>query len=120
MFGVPGRLRAAFENVDGVEEVYIFGSWAARWYGERGTRPVGDIDVLVLGHPGRDRVYGATHEVGLVAGREIQAQNRAPGWLQAGTGSFHDTVVSRPLVKVLPVEAHDRNDDASATARVAS
>jgi predicted nucleotidyltransferase len=119
-FGAPARLRAALAGLDGVEEVYIFGSWAARWHGERGTRPVGDIDVLVLGHPDRDRVYTAAHEVGVAIGREIQVQIRAPGWLQTGTGSFHDTVVDRPLVKVLPVAGHDTNDAASVTARVAS
>lgn len=62
-FGVPARLRAALAGIDGVDEVYIFGSWAARWHGEHGTRPVGDIGVLMLGHPDRDRVYAAAHEL---------------------------------------------------------
>jgi hypothetical protein len=119
-FGAPARLRAALAGIAGVDEVYIIGSWAARWHGERGTRPVGDIDVLVLGHPDRDGVYSVAHEVGAAVGREIQVQIRAPGWLQTGTGSFHDTVVGRPLVKVLPVDGQDTNDDASATARLAS
>lgn len=119
-FGVPARLRAALVGLDGVEDVYIFGSWAARWHGEPGGRSVGDIDVLVLGHSDRDQVYARAHEVGFAVGREIQVQIRAPGWLQTGTGSFHDTVVNRPLVKVLPAERHATNDDASATARVAS
>jgi hypothetical protein len=119
-FGVPARLRSALEGVDHVEEAFIFGSWAARWHGEPGTRPVGDIDLLVLGHPDRTRLYAATHEVGLAVGREIQAQIRAPGWLQHGSGSFHDTVVNRPMVKVLPVDAHERNSVTSVTARSAS
>jgi predicted nucleotidyltransferase len=119
-FGVPALLRRALEALAGVEEAYIYGSWAARWHGEAGTRPVGDIDLLVLGHPDRTRLYAATHEVGLVVGREIQAQIRAPGWLQHGSGSFHDTVVNRPMVKVLPVNGHERNADTSATARSAS
>lgn len=118
-FGVPARLRSALVGIDGVDEVYIFGSWAARWHGKQGTRPVGDIDVLVLGHPDRDGVYAAAHEVGLAVGREVQVQIRASGWLQAGSGSFHDTVVNRPLVRVLPVEPHATNDDASAMARTA-
>jgi predicted nucleotidyltransferase len=119
-FGVPGRLRAALEGIDGVEEAYIFGSWAARWEGERGTRPVGDIDVLVLGHADRDQLYSAAQDVGLVVGREVQVQVRAPGWLQTGTGSFHDTVVNRPLVQVLPLGAQPRKAAASSTARAAS
>lgn len=119
-FGVPALLRRALEGIGGVDEAYIYGSWAARWHGEPGTRPVADIDLLVLGHPDRNRLYAATHEVGLVVGRDIQAQIRAPGWLQHGSGSFHDTVVNRPMVMVLPFDGHDRNAVASATARSAS
>jgi len=119
-FGVPGRLRAVLAGIDGIEEVYIFGSWAARWHGEPGTRPVGDIDVLVLGHPERQQLYTAVHEVGLEVGRDVQAQIRAPGWLSTGTGSFHDTVTARPMVKVLPADGHDTNAEASPTARPAS
>ncbi|MGH2685054.1 MAG: MarR family transcriptional regulator, partial [Actinomycetota bacterium] len=92
-FGVPGRLRAVLGDIDGVDEAYIYGSWAARWHGEPGSRPVGDIDLLVLGHPDRQRLYAAAHEVGLAVGREIHAQIRDPGWLDHGSGSFHDTVV---------------------------
>jgi predicted nucleotidyltransferase len=119
-FGVPARLRSAVSEIDGVESAYIFGSWAARWHGEHGTRPVGDIDLLVLGHPEREQLYSAAHEVGLALGRPVQVQIRAPGWLHSGTGAFHDTVVSRPLVTVLPGKGHDRNDDASTTDRFAS
>lgn len=119
-FGVPGRLRAALEGIDGVEAAYIFGSWAARWDGEKGTRPVGDIDVLVVGHADRDQIYAAAHEVGLAIGREVQIQIRAPGWLQNGSGSFHDTVVNRPMVQVLSAGAQLRNAAASSTARSAS
>jgi len=118
-FGVPGRLRAAFAEIDGIDAVYIFGSWAARWEGEKGSRPVGDIDVLVLGHPDRNLVYVAVHEVGLMIGREVQVQFRATDWLREGTGSFHDTVVSRPMVQVLP-DDRARNDAAASMARSAS
>ena len=118
-FGVPSRLRAALEGIDGVEEAYIFGSWAARWEGEKGTRPVGDIDVLVLGHADQDQLYSAAHDVGLAVGREVQIQIRAPGWLQSGSGSFHDTVVNRPMVQVLP-DVQPRKAAAWSTARSAS
>jgi DNA-binding Lrp family transcriptional regulator len=101
-FGVPARLRVALEGIAGVERACIFGSWAARWQGERGTRPVGDIDMLVLGEPDRDQLYAAVSEVAEVVGREIQAQIRPAGWLETGTGSFHDTLVARPMVEVLP------------------
>lgn len=120
-FGVPNRLRMALTGIDGVEEAYIFGAWAARWHGEKGTRPVGDIDVLVLGHPDRDAIYGAAHEVGIAIDREVQVQIRAPGWLETGTGSFHDTLTSRPLVQILPEPelGQARNERAASTARAA-
>lgn len=118
-FGVPGKLREALADVDGIDAAYIFGSWAARWQGEKGSRPVGDIDVLVLGHPDRDRVYEAAHDIGLLVGREVQVQIRATDWLREGTGSFHDTVLSRPMVQVLP-DARSTNDVATSIARSAS
>jgi DNA-binding Lrp family transcriptional regulator len=119
-FGVPARLRAALEGVPGVEDAFIYGSWAARWHGEPGSRPVGDVDVLVLGDPDRDQLYAAAHEVSVVVGREVQVQVREPGWIESGAGSFHDTVVGRPMVDVLRRDGHDRNADASPTARSAS
>ncbi|MDZ7733137.1 MAG: hypothetical protein U5R31_08470 [Acidimicrobiia bacterium] len=117
---MPARLRAALEGIAGVEEAYIFGSWAARWHGERGSRPIGDIDVLVLGGPDRDEIYVAVGGVAQLVGREIQAQIRPAGWLESGSGSFHDTLVARPMVRVLPADHQDRNDDAASIARSAS
>ena len=40
------------ESVAGVDAVYLFGSWAARYAGQRGRAPA-DIDVLVIGRPDR-------------------------------------------------------------------
>lgn len=45
--GAPRVVRQALAGVDGIEEVFIFGSWAARFRGEPG-RPPGDIDVAVV------------------------------------------------------------------------
>jgi hypothetical protein len=30
----------------------------------------------------------------------VEATIRDPAWLESGTGSFHDTVASRPLLKL--------------------
>ncbi|MCZ7525172.1 MAG: MarR family transcriptional regulator [Acidimicrobiia bacterium] len=46
--GVLGRLGDALGGVDGVDEAFVFGSWAARYRGEPGPTPR-DIDVLVVG-----------------------------------------------------------------------
>ena len=99
-FGVPAVLGDAVGVVGGIEEAYLFGSWAARHAGERGVRPVGDIDLLILGTPDRDAVYAAVREAELRLGREVQVAVRASGWLEHGSGSFHDTVVSRPMLRL--------------------
>jgi DNA-binding transcriptional ArsR family regulator len=99
-FGVPAVLAEVLRPVGGIAAAYIYGSWAARHEGQAGQRPVGDIDVLVLGEPDRDRLYDALSTAEERLGRPIQATIREPAWLDSGTGAFHDTVVSRPLLKL--------------------
>ena len=97
-FGVPAIIAEAIGAIVGVDATYLYGSWAARHAGEPGSRPVGDIDVLILGNPDRDSVYAALRPAEERLGRPIQVTFREPGWLEAGEGSFHDTVTSRPLL----------------------
>ncbi len=99
-FGPPQVLAEVLENVDGIEAAHIFGSWAARWTGEGADRPVADIDVLVLGAPDRDRLYAALSVAEKRLGRPVQDAIRPADWIAEGTGSFHATVVSRPLVPI--------------------
>ncbi len=46
--GVLGRLSEALGGGDGIEEAYVFGSWAARYEGQEGHFPR-DVDVVVVG-----------------------------------------------------------------------
>lgn len=107
-FGVPAVLAEVLSNLQGITEAYVYGSWAARHEGRTGTRPIGDIDVLVLGDPDRDQLYTALSEAETRLGRPVQATIREPGWLDSGTGAFHDTVTSRPMVKVGLLQASQR------------
>jgi predicted nucleotidyltransferase len=77
--------------VTGITDAYIYGSWAARHAGQPGHRPVADIDVLVLGKPDRDRLYDALGTAEKRLGRPVQATIRDSGWLDSGSGSFHQT-----------------------------
>ena len=63
-------------------------------------RPVGDIDVLVLGKADRDALYASLSDAEKPLGRPVQATIRDSKWLASGRGSFHDTVVSRPLLQL--------------------
>lgn len=99
-FGPPQLLAAALADVAGVERAVIHGSWAARAEGVEGGRPVGDIDVLVLGDPDRDEVYSRLGDLEVRLGRPVHVDFRSADWLERGTGSFHATVVAAPLVEV--------------------
>jgi DNA-binding transcriptional ArsR family regulator len=101
-FGVPRRLADAHAGIEGIEHAYLFGSWAARYLGEVGPRPR-DLDVLVLGKPDDSAVFTAVEALRGDLGYDIQVTICAADWLQQGQGSFHDTVVSRPMVAVFPV-----------------
>ena len=100
-FGVPAVLAEALRHVKGVDEAYIYGSWAARHAGQAGQRPVGDIDVLILGSPDRDHLYEALSTAESRLGRPVQATIREADWVNSGSGSFHESVTSRPMLKLI-------------------
>lgn len=99
-FGVPAVLATAIGDVSGISEAYVYGSWAARHAGQPGARPVGDIDLLILGDPDRDQLYAALSQAEKRLGRPVEAAIRATEWLTTGSGAFHDTVTSRPLLRL--------------------
>jgi DNA-binding transcriptional ArsR family regulator len=99
-FGVPAIIAHALTDVGGIAAAYIYGSWAARHEGQAGPRPVRDIDVLILGDPDRDQLYEALSAAERQLGRSVEATIRAADWLETGSGAFHDTVASRPLLRI--------------------
>jgi DNA-binding transcriptional ArsR family regulator len=112
-FGVPAVLADALRPIHGIATAYIYGSWAARHGGQAGQRPVGDIDVLVLGESDRDQLYAALGDAEGRLGRPVQATIRDATWLDTGSGAFHETVASTPLLR-LPLERGERRTRRSA------
>ncbi len=117
-FGAPWVIGLELARVDGIDAAYVYGSWAARFSGEKGDRPVGDIDLLVLGGPDRDEVYAAASAAERRLGRSVQVTVRSADWLTEGTGTFHDTVAGRPMVRVPLVTRTAREDLPPATAQL--
>lgn len=74
------------------------GQSTPRHEGQSGQRPVGDIDVLTLGDPDRDRLYAALSIAEQRLARPVQPTIRDPDWLDLGSGAFHNTITSGPLV----------------------
>jgi predicted nucleotidyltransferase len=93
-------VKEEFESLDDVDAVAIYGSWAARYQGERGPPP-NDLDVLVIGHPNRTEVYEAADRVerrlGLPVNPTVCSRRR---WT-SGTDAFIQHVRSSALVWVL-------------------
>lgn len=99
-FGPVERIRTALEQVEDIDAAYVFGSWAAAANGSSTGRPVADIDLLILGEPERSEVFRRLGGVEQAIGRPVQVTFRPAGWIEDGTGSFHDTVLSRPMVPI--------------------
>jgi predicted nucleotidyltransferase len=82
-FGPPLVVAEEFGALASVESVVIFGSWAARYAGDRGPAPH-DVDVLLIGSPDRDAAYEAARRAQERLGREVNVTVRSHDqWLNA-------------------------------------
>ena len=98
-FGPLEILKGLVEQLSGLEQAWIYGSWAQRYQGGEGADP-GDIDVLLVGDFDRSKAF----EIGLRAtyliGKEVAVNNlSAAEWNQQESG-FVKTVRSRPMVSL--------------------
>jgi DNA-binding transcriptional ArsR family regulator len=99
-----------FSDLEGAERVLIFGSWAARYLQSPGPPPH-DLDVLVVGRPGRSAVYDAAdraqHRLGMPVNPVIR-----PGdaWQQTADPLVRQ-IQSGPFVVVLVPEENETGDE---------
>jgi hypothetical protein len=99
-YGPPAVLTREFGDIAGIDHLYLFGSWAARYLGQPGRAP-NDIDVLVIGSPDRDEVYDAAEKAESQIGLPVQVTIRARQQWQEAYDPFIAEVRSRPLVPLL-------------------
>ncbi|OIQ82556.1 hypothetical protein GALL_356540 [mine drainage metagenome] len=86
-------------GIDGIDEAYIYGSWAARLEGEPGSAP-GDIDVVVIGDPRRQTVEEAANSAERELGREVNIRIVSRAAWSKGTDLFVKTIKARPFVRL--------------------
>jgi predicted nucleotidyltransferase len=99
-FGPLPVLRERLEQVDGIDEAHIFGSWARRYRGERG--PVArDVDVVVVGDIDPNAVYHATAEAERILGLEVNPTILDRDEWEAAATPFLETIRAGPLVPVV-------------------
>ncbi len=90
-------------KIPGIEEAFLFGSWAARYAGDWGAAPA-DLDVLVVGRPDPPAVEEAAAEAEDQLGFPVQTVIVESDTWKSKRSGFVRTVAERPL---LPIELRE-------------
>ena len=107
-FGPPLVVGEEFGSLAGVSQVFIYGSWAARYAGESGPAPR-DVDVLLIGAPDRDDSFEAARRAEERLGREVNITIRnAQQWHSASDG-FTRQLRAAPLLEIPRQDKGDRD-----------
>ena len=99
LFGPAPLLEAALARLHGVQQAFIFGSWARRFHGEPGPLPR-DVDVLVVGEVDPDDLYSAAQEVEEALGLEVNPILVGPGHWEHASGVVA-RVREQPVVELV-------------------
>lgn len=99
-FGPLAVVTHEFAGLDGVDKLFIFGSWAARYAGDSGREPR-DVDVLIVGAPDRGSAYDAAERAERRLHRPVQVTIRTvEQWEEPGSDPFLLEVQRRPIVEI--------------------
>lgn len=100
-YGPLPVLTDMLSGIPGIQEAYIFGSWAARYSGEPGPVP-NDVDVLIVGDADQYALYEAAETAQHQLGREVNIRLVDPGYWEAPNpaDTFTKHVRERPLVRL--------------------
>jgi DNA-binding transcriptional ArsR family regulator len=105
-YGPVPVLRELFDGVDGVDELLIYGSWAARRAGESGAFP-NDVDVLVVGSAPRHTLADLAAEASARLDVPVNVTRMGSDeWRADRPSLFVETIRSRPIVDVLTGDVH--------------
>lgn len=103
-FGPRYVVAEEFAGMDGLVELAVFGSWAARYRGQPGPVP-GDVDVLVVGKVDRTAVYDAADRASRRLHREVNPTVMSvQRWTmpEEKADPFVRELRTRPLVRLHP------------------
>lgn len=111
-FGPPLVVAEELAGLVGVEQAFIFGSWAARYDGQPGPAPR-DVDVLLIGAPDRDAVDEAARRAQSRLGREVNVTLRSRHRWDNDQDAFTVQLRVSPLLLVPPAVASGAHDEAA-------
>ena len=92
-------LASELGQIAGIQDAFLYGSFAARMRGEPGSAP-NDIDVMVVGTPDPMAVYDACRRVGDRVGREVSPTIMTPDEVRQRSG-FLAEVRNSPTVPII-------------------
>jgi len=98
-YGPLPVLNRLLAGLDGIDQAYIYGSWAARYNGEPGPIPA-DVDVLVIGDVDPDELDERARNAEAVLRREVNVRRVRPATWKNEQDPFVATVRARPLVEL--------------------
>lgn len=98
-FGPPVVLAGVLTAVQGLQEAYIYGSWAARMSGLAGDPP-NDVDLLLIGTPDRDRLDQAVDQAERLLGCPVHPTIRSSAQWDHAIEPFVVEMRRRPLVAI--------------------
>lgn len=98
-YGPAAILPPLLSTVPGIDEAYIYGSWAARYLGEPGEDP-NDVDVLVVGTADAGGLYEIARQATKTTGREVNINIISLQRWDSAEDGFVQTVRSRPLLEL--------------------
>jgi predicted nucleotidyltransferase len=98
-FGPALFIAPELAAIDGIDDAYLYGSWAARYHGEVGLDPA-DIDVMVIGAPSRIALAGVELRLTERLGRQVNISITSAEEWDAAESGFLQEVRQRPLVPI--------------------
>ncbi|WP_425842723.1 helix-turn-helix domain-containing protein [Agrococcus sp. TSP3-2-1] len=102
-YGPIAVLAPLLRGVPGIDEAYVYGSWAARLVGEAGPDPR-DVDVLIVGDAvDLAALDGVAETARKQLGREVHPRVVSRRAWGEKTDLFLRHLYDRPLVSILPV-----------------
>jgi predicted nucleotidyltransferase len=105
-FGPLHVVAEEFADIERVDEIFLFGSWAARYRGEEGSAPA-DLDVLVIGRPSRDALYQAALRAERRLGRQVNVTVRSKASWESAQDGFVKEVRRSSLVAVSGMKSEE-------------
>jgi predicted nucleotidyltransferase len=111
-YGPKYVIAEEFAGIKGIDRLFIFGSWAARYHGVDGYPPQ-DIDVLVIGTPEFSDIADASHYASNKLQIDVNPKIMPHTWWENKPGSgFRQEIDRRPIVEIEVRSAKSSSENA--------